>query len=526
MTTEPAPPPVDAKGSLTRQTMIGVRWMYMGTVAQFTLQLGYQVFINRLLSPRAFGLMAIGLLVQRFGNYFSKMGVEQAIIQKPELSQRDTRTAFTLSMFLGLLALAVVWVSAPAIGDFFKGRASNATSAEAAAIIRAMAFAFVLAAAGMTAQGLLKRQLRFRELAIRDTVAYVVGFPIVGLTMAALGAGVWSLVGAVLTGVAMATTLAYLAVRHSLVPLLNPGSVRQLFNYGTRNTLISVLEWLGGNLDTMAVGRFTSIALLGQYNRAYFLTNYPMSKLAQNLSQVLFSGFSRIQSDLERLRRVYLTATRIAAYLLLPICAGLAVASREVVLVVLGSQWEAAIPLLPFMSAAIAFSLMTHFAGVTMGAMAKLNMKLALQLGSIVVLGLFLLMAQGHGLWAFAAALAASQGVRNVGYAIMMRSVLGVSMRATWQAYLPGLLTAALTGALIGAISAGAQAMEMPQVLILAIDGCVGVLVLALGLRLPFNRRIRREIRSRLGEAGMMRTSGRLGQLSKLILGAPSLTNS
>jgi lipopolysaccharide exporter len=67
------------------------------------LQFGMTAVMARLLTPAAFGLVALAGLFLRFVDYFARAGISQALIQKPKLAATDIRAAFTLSA--GLAAL-------------------------------------------------------------------------------------------------------------------------------------------------------------------------------------------------------------------------------------------------------------------------------------------------------------------------------------------------------------------------------------------------------------------------------------
>ncbi len=114
-----------------------------------------------------------------------------------------------------------------------------------------------------------------------------------------------------------------------------------------------MLDYIGGNLDTFTVARIASTAVLGQYSRAYYLVFQPLGNyLSAALTNVVFSTLSRIQQDLARLRRAYLSVLSLGNLLLFPLCAGIAVAAPELVLVVLGPQWGPAVGLVPWFALA------------------------------------------------------------------------------------------------------------------------------------------------------------------------------
>ena len=110
----------------------------------------------------------------------------------------------------------------------------------------------------MTGLGLLRRALRFRELSVISIGAYVVGYLVVGVGLALLGAGVWSLVAATVTSTAIQAVWQYAILRHPLRPVRRWRPYRAVCGYGARLSVAHVLDYLGGNLDTFTVARIAS----------------------------------------------------------------------------------------------------------------------------------------------------------------------------------------------------------------------------------------------------------------------------
>lgn len=502
----------DRRDSLTSQTARGLRWTYFSTVAEVVLQLGYQAVISRLLEPATFGVFAVALLTRRFARQFRDLGVGQAIIQKPDLDDDDLRVAFTMSLLFGVALFGVAWVTAPLVATFFN-------EPTVVPVLRAMGATVAIGSAGSPAQSVLRRELRFRELTLRDIASYAVGFPLVGIGLALMGAGVWSLVAAHVVSVLLSALGAYWCVRHPVRPLLDRTRVRTLYGFGGRISVVSFLEMLGSNLDTIVVGRYVTTGLLGQYSRAFYLSSYPTRELVQGLSTVLFPSFSRMQSDIPRVKRVYLGSLCLLAFVLLPFSAGLAVAAPEVVLVLLGPQWHVAATVLPVLMAAAAVNALTNLSGVITTALAELNRKLALQAGYLVVLAGLLLLARGHGLWAYAAALSAGEIVRHGLYLVLMRRLIGVSLRDTWVNYWPAVLTAGVVAGLIASGRAAAMAVGAPVAVTLSAEVLLGLIGLLVMLRWGPVPRVRAELHHRLRGAGMMKAGSPLSRVVPLVLG-------
>lgn len=65
--------------SLTEQTTHGLKWSSISTITTAVMQLGYTAVMSRLLNPSDFGLVAMGGVVLRFGQYFAQMGMSYVV---------------------------------------------------------------------------------------------------------------------------------------------------------------------------------------------------------------------------------------------------------------------------------------------------------------------------------------------------------------------------------------------------------------------------------------------------------------
>ena len=88
-------------------------------MALVVANLAYTATVSRLLEPTEFGLMAMANLVALFGQFFARMGLASALVQKTELSDDEVRAASTAGIVLGLMCMGLVWLLAPAVGGLF-----------------------------------------------------------------------------------------------------------------------------------------------------------------------------------------------------------------------------------------------------------------------------------------------------------------------------------------------------------------------------------------------------------------------
>lgn len=502
--------------NLTAQTASGLRWSYVGTAALMLANLAYIAIISRLLGPVAFGLMALANLVVLFAQYFVRMGIASVLVQRPTLTRDEVRAASTAGLAFGAFCLVAVWLLTPLISQLFHQPALSP-------VLRVLALSFLPEGWSMTGMGLLRREHRFRELSIITAGTYVLGFLVVGVGLALLGAGVWSLVAAALVSNAAQAAWQYALLRHPVRPVLRAGPYREICGYGLRLSGAHVMDYAGGNLDTLVVGRFSPTALLGQYSRGYQLVFQPLGYyLSQALTSVLFSSLSRIQQDTARLRKAFLSVLELGAVLLFPLCAGMAVAAPQLVLAVLGPQWTLAAGLVPWFALAGGCAVVSRLSQSVAEARADLNRSIGVQVGYLLVLATSLgvaLQFRSRGVWVFAAAVAAGELLRHLGYLALIGRLLGIPAARLARSYAPAAFASAGVALAIAAVQR-ALAGSLSSVLALAAEIAAGALALALCVRFSPLPGIRRELRMRLTVAGALGTVGGMRwRLAPLVLG-------
>ena len=516
--------PVDAAASigegtnLTAQTASGLSWFYLSTVTLLVANLAYTATVSRLLSPAAFGLMAVANLVVLFIQFFANMGLASALVQKPELSDDEIRAASTAGFAIGLACLVLTWILAPVVASLFR-------EPDLPPILRALGVSFVFTGWTMTGVGLLRRGLRFRTLSMISVGTYVFGYLVVGVGLALLGAGVWSLVAASIASAATQAIWQYAILRHPVRPVLRWEPYRAVCGYGARLSGAHLMDYVGSNADTLTVSRVFSTAVLGQYTRAYYLVYQPLSNyVAGALTHVLFSTLSRIQQDLARLRRAYFSLLSLGNLILFPICAGIAVAARELVEVVLGPQWDLAVGLVPWFALAGCCHVVSQLTQLLADARAELNRSLLVQTAYLVALALLLLLAlrfQSRGVWVIAAAVAAAELLRYVGYLAVARRVLEVPSGRMWRAHVPAVF-ASVGVALAVAATRWALTDHVRTLVVLVAETGAGALALALCIRFCPLPAVREELSMRVTAAGVRGEVGGLRwRLASLVLGPP-----
>src|SRR5262249_44816829 len=143
------------------------------------------------------------------------------IIQSSRLTQKHIRAAFTANVIMGMLLFSVLWLLAPAISHVFMQDTLTP-------ILRIIGVSFILSGMSTTLACLLRRALRFRALAFIDATSCGVGFGMVGILLALLGYGAWSLVAANIVQPLCLIVLALYVTKLPIRPYLHLQEYREL----------------------------------------------------------------------------------------------------------------------------------------------------------------------------------------------------------------------------------------------------------------------------------------------------------
>ncbi|HYE15364.1 MAG TPA: lipopolysaccharide biosynthesis protein [Pyrinomonadaceae bacterium] len=319
--------------SVTHRTLSGMFWMVSGSGLQAVLRIGVLVVLARLLDPQEFGVVAAALIVVDFLEIFSDFGMGPAVVQHRAPEERHIRTAFTVSLVLGCIFAAVIWAAAPLAAAFFRIEALTP-------VMRAMSLVFPLDSLALVSASLLRRDLKFRKLAVISVRSYAVGYCVVGVGAALAGFGVWALVAANLSQTLLSSAQLLWARPHAKRLLFDRATLKEMTYAGGGFSAAHLFNYAALKGDNAVVGRALGVAALGLYTRAYGLMSISVSVFGAALDKVLFAAMSRVQDDPERLTAAFRRGLAGLSLLVLPMSAAMCVLAPELVRVLLGEKWS------------------------------------------------------------------------------------------------------------------------------------------------------------------------------------------
>lgn len=324
---------------LARAGVSGFAWLLLSSGGQYLTQLISLVVLSRLLTPHDFGVVTASVTILFFVSIITQLGVGPALVQKRQLSDEDRRTAFTLSILIGSCLALFVYISATAIGGFFR-------IVELKYTIPLVSVAIILASFSVVAESNLQRRLKFKILANINLVTFVIANLLVSIPLALLGFSYWSiLIANVVQIISKLLILIYLFPSAFRIGYSRE-SARELFSFGLGFTLGRFFNYIAGQGDNFVVARVLGAESLGLYSRAYQVMTLPAQLIGTVLDKVMFPIMASIQNDKERLRLIFVAANSISSFIAIPVSIFFVLFSSDIIRILLGSQWgDAAAPL-------------------------------------------------------------------------------------------------------------------------------------------------------------------------------------
>ena len=218
-------------------------------------------------------------------------------------------------------------------------------------LIIVLSLSLPLAALSTTQVALLTRQLAYRSLEIREIVGVLFG-AVAALAFAVAGFGAYAIVVNSLVSTAVSTALLWALSSWRPRLTFSRSSLERLGGFGLRLFGIRLLNYGNVNVDNLLIGRFAGASALGIYSLAYNVMFTPINRISTPLWGVIYPALVRMQDDPIRLRAAWLRSKRLSNALLAPIFLTLMVVAPDLVHVVFGAKWKAAVPVVQLLCVA------------------------------------------------------------------------------------------------------------------------------------------------------------------------------
>jgi O-antigen/teichoic acid export membrane protein len=401
------------------------------------------IVVIRLLTPADYGLVAMATLFTGYLMFLGDLGLGTALISRREADPLVLRAAYGASMLAGMVLCAVMAGVAPLVASYFRNESLTP-------LMQASSLLFLAIGISTAPRALLAIEMRFREISLAGMTSSLIS-TITTLYMAWAGYGAWSLIIGTLAGSFARALQMQLYVGGMPRPLLALQPLHGLFRLsGFLLANMTVWYWYT-QIDALIVGRKLGDVSLGLLTVGKELAFMPISKVAEITNQIARPAFSRLQDSPGQVADGYTKSLRLASIVSFPALWGLALTAQDLVTVVLGEKWQAAVLVIQILAAVMPVRLSGAFAAAVLQGIGRPELTFYYTLKTLALSGIILLFSTRWGLtgvavaWAISIPLGFLLGLNAVASCIPVNRtrILRETLMAALPAFIMGLAVVA-----------------------------------------------------------------------------------
>jgi O-antigen/teichoic acid export membrane protein len=318
--------------SLKTKVVSAAKWSAFAEIASKGITPIIFIVLAWILTPKDFGLVAIATMVISFSQIFWDAGLSKALIQRQGDVEKTANIVFWTNMILGIVIYGLLFLSASFIAHLFKEPLAEA-------VIKVQGLQIILASLCSVQTALFQKELNFKKLFyVRLLTSVLPGFA--SIPFALWGYGYWALVMGSLVGAFGQVILLW---------WINPWRPQFEYDFGLMKALFPFGLWVSGSallgwcflwVDSLIVGIYLDVQQLGLYRTGNTLVMMVFGIVLSPILPILFSMFSRMQDNIERLKNALLKSTKIIIIVAFPISMGLFIGSELVSSIIFSDKWQ------------------------------------------------------------------------------------------------------------------------------------------------------------------------------------------
>jgi teichuronic acid exporter len=321
--------------SLKQKATQGILWSSIESFASQFISLIVGIILARMLTPKEFGLIGMVTIFIAVSQSFLESGFSNALIRKKDCTQTDYSTVFFFNLAAGVIFFIVLFISAPAISNFFK-------EPELKTIVQVLALVLIIDSLTIIQRTILIRRVDFK-LQTRISVISSTGSGLFAIILAWKGFGVWSLVGLTLAKESLNSFLLWLWNQWRPALVFSMSSFRELFSFGSKLLVSGLLDTIYRNIYFFIIGKYFSVQELGYFTRAYQFNTASSQSITGIMSRVTFPILAQMQDNPVMLKEGYRKMIKSIMLITFVIMLGMAAIAEPMIISLIGEKWRPSI---------------------------------------------------------------------------------------------------------------------------------------------------------------------------------------
>jgi PST family polysaccharide transporter len=293
------------------------------------------------------------------------IGIGPAIVQYKQLTKNHLNSLFTLNTYIAFALSFALFFLSDAISSYY----ADETLAH---VCQLMALVILFNALNVVPNAMMRRDKRFKTIAYRT-----IFFQILSGSIAVWGAfHGWGIYALLVTPIL--TAIGVFCVNYYNYPLrwvlhLDKDAVKMISSFSIFQFAFSFFNYFSRNLDKLIIGKFFSMTQLGYYDKSYHLMLMPVQNITFVIEPVLHPILSTLQDNKQELSNKNNKLAKIISNISFPIGLILYFGGGELIKMVYGNRWDAAIPVFQILAISLPLQMIQSTSGAIYQAAGKTN---------------------------------------------------------------------------------------------------------------------------------------------------------
>ena len=318
-------------GTLKNKIINSGLWSAVQTFGNQFVQFSVFLFLSRLLGPNIIGIVALGDIVIELLIVFMRFGIPEAIIQQKDVSEKKSETAFWTVVLLGVSTSLLAFSCAGYVAELFE-------IPELESVISVLAVIPFISALSVVHEARLMREFGFKSWALCALFANTTA-GIIGLSLAFLDYGLWSLVAMRIASSSLLTLGTWFIFPWRPRFHFDFTEFRSLWNFGRHIMIGALLVPLNYRFVEVILGLFFNATTVGYYRLAKRCFDFLVDAVSDPLVAIALPTFSRLKNTKDEFETAFLRMTQFCSTLTFPVCLGIIVIAPDLITLVFGQQW-------------------------------------------------------------------------------------------------------------------------------------------------------------------------------------------
>ena len=325
-----------SQDNLKHKAATGMVWTAVQKYSTMLIGFVSSVILARLLMPEDYGAVGMLAIFMSLAEVFIDAGFGSALIQKKTPTQKDYSTVFYFNIGTAVVLYAVLYLSAPAIADFYR-------MPILCNVLRVQGLILFIYAFNIIQRNIIRKNLLFKKLSRITIVTSVISL-FITVAMAYMGCGVWSLVAQNFVGALIPCVFFWVTTNWHPTWEYSWASFKELFGFGSYMFLTHLFTTFSQRITGLLVGRWYDPATMGYYSKASEMRKHATLSIAGVMIQTTYPLYSSVQDDLARLANMVKRITSTLAYITVPMLALLALVAEPIFVLLFSEKWLPSVP--------------------------------------------------------------------------------------------------------------------------------------------------------------------------------------